>query len=730
MNKKAITEQILMNLIMLAIVVVLIAVTGTIVGRLLGGKAGESGSAMTNLDSLALTIRELVLRPARFDVVRDYPLAVQSNRFILVAFNPGDSRVHSTCWDEDELDNIYVIGSWLSGPSRPEGSCGMDKACLCTYPDVIGDLGDDIQPDFSDAPSRELLAKGFTVPAACQEFPGNFFFYAPANSYDAEGGDTSSEKNAWNFGGIIGTDGNYNPSGAESIRKLNEELGGGPFQRFMAAPFKYENLLVYGECEKMDWGEQPVYIEHYFDGKTHWIYISKEGIWTRQRYGVLNNALSTSVQAIQEELSKGELAKAFILAYRFVVKREGEPDYPQVVLLLAEIYEKLAAIEKWAEPHDQYKPNLAMQVLYHYKYGALPNLGLDDPQHYQRLKAAIEGAQKTDPVFGYRRALLYEAAKTYRSFWKKNPDHEKAPEALVKALEFFFAAADYAQGKDENAAQQFLKEAEALRQEAKVSGKEYVAFALLQVDYRLLASAHEQGKQVDATALRNSLTAFIAGNPKPEYRKPALYLLAESYLKLPPTDDAAVKEALKTYVQILQQYADDYKHPGASDPKEIIWLRCFTGKYPDLEQQCEQAVKFRPPQEPADLSDVGVRKSYYDAIRNFAEQAEPTSQTVALATYYRFLNVYKTESGALKYSESADYELLTRTHLVIAKLFVKSNPFLAESSVFLAKSYLPLSSLPADEQDKLQGVLDELQATVQICKEAMQKGQSCPTPSI
>lgn len=233
MKRAAVSEQGIFLVIFGIIVTLGILVLLPIFNILFGG-GGTAHTATTSLDTLSQQVYIVLNDPAQFSAVRNHPLFIEVNGYIIVAFNEGDDTVRSGCYDE--------------AVRRPV-SCPKAAACLCVYKDANG---------------RDFTA-GDDPPLSCKSFPRQVTFVAPANNLE-EGGDPTKK---WNMGVSLG---------APSITDPN-----------------HENLLLYGECDAMEWGWQKTYVEKYPLGAKSQIYISREWRYTQERFETFSKQFQPSV---------------------------------------------------------------------------------------------------------------------------------------------------------------------------------------------------------------------------------------------------------------------------------------------------------------------------------------------------------------------------------------------------------------------------------------------------
>ncbi len=256
MNKRAITEHGVLLVIYGIIVAIAILVVLPVVDRVLFGGGGETRTAETSLESLSQAVRFVVADKAQVVGIRNYPLYIQPNAFIIVAFNSKDDKVKSGCYDET---------------ARRPVACIAGRSCLCLYEDTNG-------KDFDDDYG------GPASPIKCELFPNNVVFIAPAGLVE-EGGDPVKQ---WNFG-VVRT-------GAPSIEEISRDLG--PMQKYMPEAYGYENLLLYGQCDAMTWKMQNVYVEKFEDKGIAYVYIARESPKTEERFEALKRAPSAKLLVI------------------------------------------------------------------------------------------------------------------------------------------------------------------------------------------------------------------------------------------------------------------------------------------------------------------------------------------------------------------------------------------------------------------------------------------------
>lgn len=248
MNKRAaVSEHAILNIIMGIIVAIGLVIIFSLLFRAFFGGGGEYRTAEVNLNSLSQATKQLIVSPNKFEAIRNYPLFVQENGFIIVAFNSDDDVIKSGCYSEEA--------------TRPQ-QCLKGMSCLCLYEDV--NLVYDFDSHITANP-----------PQACAQLPDNVVFIAPDNALE-EGGDADKK---WNFGVS---------NGAPSVLTANSvpEL-----QANLPQSYSYENLLIYGQCDNMVWNSQKVYIEKFEgrDGKIY-VYIARESPITEMRYLALKKA--------------------------------------------------------------------------------------------------------------------------------------------------------------------------------------------------------------------------------------------------------------------------------------------------------------------------------------------------------------------------------------------------------------------------------------------------------
>ncbi len=264
MNKRAISEQGIFVIIFLVIIAVLIPLTFSVINRALFGRGGEYRTAEASLDSLGEAVLVAVQEPQQVAFVRNFPLFVQDDEYIIVAFNSDDSKTWSWC------DGLWG-GEWITKPA----ACLPGKSCLCLYEDVAGIGGSDF----------DSYTWGTNPPQKCRLFPNNVVFLAPADSIDAPGADPVYR---WNWG-------DSKDRSAESIFKAN--ANGGPMQQYVPQS-SYENIVIYGQCKKTVWNKQNVYIEKFAaDTGLIYVFIARESPYTQQRFEMLNKTIGVSALA-------------------------------------------------------------------------------------------------------------------------------------------------------------------------------------------------------------------------------------------------------------------------------------------------------------------------------------------------------------------------------------------------------------------------------------------------
>lgn len=222
MKRAAVSEQGIFLVIFGIIVTLGIIVLLPIFNILFGG-GGTAHTATTSLESLSQQVYVVLNNQAPFAAVRNHPLFIESNGYIIVAFNEGDDAVRSGCYAETV---------------RRPVSCPKAASCLCVYKDANG---------------RDFTA-GDKPPLACKSFPRQVTFVGPADGLE-QGGDPAKK---WNMGVSLG---------APSITDPN-----------------HENLLLYGECDKMEWGQQKTYVEKFQSGTQSQIFIARESPHTQERF--------------------------------------------------------------------------------------------------------------------------------------------------------------------------------------------------------------------------------------------------------------------------------------------------------------------------------------------------------------------------------------------------------------------------------------------------------------
>jgi len=252
MNKRAgISEHAILNVIAGIIVVMGIAIIWPIVGRIIGG-GGEQRTAEVGLDSLHQRVLEVLANPAPFAAVRNHPLFIQENAYMIVAFNADDDVVQSGCYVETA--------------TRP-AACLPDKSCLCLYPDTAGQ-------DFDDDGGFGAANK----PVLCKFLPPEVVFVAPWDGLEELGikkaMGTSDSVKGWNMGVSMG---------APSIKATGIK--------------EHENFLLYGQCSDTVWNKQETYIEKVIkpDG-TIQVFIARESPHTQERFEKLPKQVAPPLQ--------------------------------------------------------------------------------------------------------------------------------------------------------------------------------------------------------------------------------------------------------------------------------------------------------------------------------------------------------------------------------------------------------------------------------------------------
>ncbi len=264
MNKRAISEQGILVIIFLVIIAVLIPLTFSVVNRMIFGKGGEARTAETGLESLGQAVYAVTKEVPQVVVIRNFPLFVQENAYIIVAFNADDTQAWSWC------DGLWG-GEWITRPA----ACLPGKSCLCLYKDLAGIGGSDF----------DSYMLGSNPPQKCQLFTGNIVFLGPDDSIDDGGADPVYK---WNWGNS-GRDWYV-----ESVLKANDA---NPMQQYVPQS-KYENIVIYGQCGGTVWNKQNVYVEKFaaFGGPIY-VFIAKESPYTQQRFEMLNKTLGVKLLA-------------------------------------------------------------------------------------------------------------------------------------------------------------------------------------------------------------------------------------------------------------------------------------------------------------------------------------------------------------------------------------------------------------------------------------------------
>jgi hypothetical protein len=262
MNKRAMSDEALLTIIGLILVAIIIPFTYQIVSRVIFGGGGEARTATASLESLDLSIMQLIAQPAPFAANRNFPLFIQQGGFAIVSFGAEDQKGWSWC-----------DGMW-GGESitRPQ-ACLQDKSCLCVYKDTANS---DFDSDVTDNP-----------PVKCMLLPKNVVLLAPVDEQDAPNG---NNPRGWNWGA------NDDVNAPPSVKRVNDARGA-PMQQYTGAT-RYENIVLYGSCGGAVWNAQKTYIEKFLgsDG-TIYITIAKESPNTEQRFQALKNAFPVPAPA-------------------------------------------------------------------------------------------------------------------------------------------------------------------------------------------------------------------------------------------------------------------------------------------------------------------------------------------------------------------------------------------------------------------------------------------------
>jgi hypothetical protein len=256
MMARGVSEPVLWTIIFSVILVLVLVPTLLFLARL--GTGGELGTATASLRSLQVAIFQLLAQPGQFAAIRNFPLFIQRNTnylthssggFILVGFSAGDLKGWSTCNDE--------------GITRPV-ACPKDVACLCLYKDTA---------------AADFDTDGDNPPKQCLTLPKNVVFLATSDFNDPDSG------RGWNWG-------SFDDKTAPSVKILND-ANGGPMQQFLPARYRYENLVLYGECDSKVWNLQNVYIEKFMSGGTAYVYIARESPATDLRHKKMTAVFGT-----------------------------------------------------------------------------------------------------------------------------------------------------------------------------------------------------------------------------------------------------------------------------------------------------------------------------------------------------------------------------------------------------------------------------------------------------
>jgi hypothetical protein len=241
MNNRAISEYGLLTIIMGVIAAIAILATLPIVSRTIFGSGGEARTAEVALDALSQAVYRLNAEPSHFVAIRNFPLFIQSNGYMIVSFNSGDDQMRSDCYDETV--------------TRPK-ECLPANSCLCLYEDTAGK---DFDSDITTNP-----------PIRCTIFPQNTIFLGSTDE--------------WNFG---------RKSGIKSIDGVNSP-GSELHQSYQPRTDAYENLLLYGQCDNTVWNNQKTYIEKISIKGMNYFYIARETAETQQRFGDLSKKYMVS----------------------------------------------------------------------------------------------------------------------------------------------------------------------------------------------------------------------------------------------------------------------------------------------------------------------------------------------------------------------------------------------------------------------------------------------------
>ncbi len=665
MNKRAISEHGILTVIFAIIVVIGIAVIYPLVGRLLWGGGGEYHTAATSLGSLSQAVAKVLASQKPFDAVRNFNLFIQDNSFIIVAFNAEDDKVQSGCYDESA--------------ARPV-ACPADRSCLCLYEDTAGqDFDDDITTN---------------PPKLCEPFPGNVVFMAPENANEDFVDGKNDETKKWNFGVA---------RGAPSISAVGVPGPMGPFLVKTGELYGYENLLLYGECDSMSWNSQPVYVEKFESNGGFYVYVARESAKTAKRYDVLKLAVGVSFVTISRLIEDGKygeaVSEAFIMYGRYP---PNEPLAAKVSILLGEAWEKLAEVSP--------------------ERGSGEISRIEDNSYRGRVSLVIRDE-------GFRNGALQMALYHYQliieTFGKRTV--AEVPELADAALRAYFLA-DLLGGPKEKYW--------VLLQELKNANPELderMTIALLRSEQKRIRDGilgQRPGYDWDSyvRSQQQALQSFLAKYSSSEYRREALYFLAEAYTL--PSAVQSKGEALAIYMQILREYKEDFRLPGMQDPKEFIWKDCFNGAYPGLEAECEASVGVRPSvinQE--EFAQLEKRKAGFVRFKDFADRAASEGYPgVAIDAYQKFLKAYTSDVGTVKYAEPDDYVILVRVYLALVRhSLALRQPQAAGAWLGYASQYLSNVVEPSALAELNQQYASHSSA-LQFCIANVNQGFACQIP--
>ena len=258
-----------------------------------------------------------------------------------------------------------------------------------------------------------------------------------------------------------------------------------------------------------------------------------------------------------------------------------------------------------------------------------------------------------------------------------------------------------------------------------------IEIALIRDDRKRFVAEHKQGVTPEAKALRDAIDQFLVQyGSQPEYQKELLHIRAESYLQ--PSDPKSMEEAFTLYIKILNEYPRDHAVAGAKDPKEMLLTHCFTGNYPALESQCAAVVPQPPKLDPAALAQLEDRKTTFVAVKEFADRVVSEGYpSFATAAYNNLIKAYTAETGALKYAEQDDYNILIQSYFALARLALQGNePYAADVWLGFAGQYLGKVSEQEMKQSLSESYTDLFNAA-QECKalRAQVFPQNCRVPS-